>query len=223
MKRRNKTIHITSLLLILTMIGLILPGGATAVTKIPKTLNFLSISGGINSPVGTVEGIPGNKFLGGGTLFVFDATDAYENANFLSFDYGQVYFRHLSLSVGFYYIGHSFRDSIFDGVTPKLKQYDLAVKSHYLLNDLRSSFWTPYAGLSLLSGFTTVDWGGAENENRLTLALGIDFGAEVKLHKFSYSKGFLTLASVNSYNFLTTGDRPQYLQIGGALKYYYMD
>lgn len=221
-RKTTTTRQTIALLLILALICSIMPGSATAVTKIPKHLNFLSVFGGNSSPVGTVEGIPGHQFTGPGVIYEVNTSYVYGDAAYFGFDYGQVYFRHLSLSVGFSYIGHKFSELVYDPA-PKLKQYDFTVKTHYLLNDLRTNRWTPYVGLSLLSGFTTVDWDDIENENRLTLALGFDFGAEAKIHKFSHSKGFITIASVNNYNFVTTGDRPQYLHFGGAIKYYYMN
>ena len=79
MKRTEKTKRTISLLLILALIGLILPGSATAVIKIPKKLNFVSVFGGTSSPVGTIEGIPGNKFFYG-TLYEFNTSDAYDDA-----------------------------------------------------------------------------------------------------------------------------------------------
>ncbi len=227
--QRNQRRQTIALLIVLALIGSILTGSAMAVTKIPKSLNFMSVFGGMSSPVGTVEGVPGELFSYNGTIYEIDALNAYDDAVFFGFDYGQVYFRHLSLSVGFSYIGHKYLNPSSPVAwpgwvnSPKLNQYDFTVKSHYLLNDLRTNRWSPYVGLSLLSGFTTVDWGDIENENRLTLALGLDFGAEAKVYRFSHSKGFITLASVNNYNFMTTGDRPQYLHFGGAIKYYYMD
>ena len=67
----------------------------------------------------------------------------------------------------------------------------------------------------------SIGWDGYDNENDLTLAASLNFGAEVKLHTAASGRSFVALASMNNWNFYAANDRPKYLHIGGGLKYYF--
>jgi hypothetical protein len=208
-------------------------GSADAITKVAKRLNSISFFGGFASPIGTYDGIPGNPFYVDGHVLEAEAKDLFDNAFYLGADYGQLVGGHYYLSVGFRYTGHgltadtladtvgqdilmiSFRDGV------NLRQYDLDICFHYLLNDLDKAGWSPYAGLAIHPGLTTASARGFDTETELTFGMSLDFGAELKLFESSYGSSFWTLASTNNWNFLGTNDRPRYLHFGGAIKYYF--
>lgn len=216
------------LLFVLALTGLIPIQNADALTKVAPDMNYLTVYAGTSMPVGTYTAIPSDPFIFGANRYKFEGNDVYNDAFYFGFDYGKLYSANLSFSFGFRYINHQLRDVIgnesfafsYDPLI-KINQYDLGVELQYRLNDIRKVKFTPYVGVSLSTGFTTLDWGGVENENRITVAMGAEFGAEFKIKENQANKNFITLVSTNSYIFMASGDRPKYLHIGGALRFYF--
>ena len=172
-------------------------------------------------------GLPNDPFVLEGRQWEFDAEDVYGDSYYFGLEYGQLIAGHWLGSVGFRFTHHNLRDTIGDermafmyDFKPTFNQYDLEVNMNYLLNSLASSVWTPYAGLGLHAGIASVDWDEYDAENDLTFGMNLNFGAEVKLYTAASGKSFVTLASMNNWNFMATNDRPKYLQIGGGVKYY---
>lgn len=213
------------LMVLIGIAGVLMVGETQALTKMPKELNYMSFYLGNSSPYGDADGIPGFDFGGG---LETDASNVWGDALYGGFDYGTVYFNHWSLAIGFRFVSHEFKNPVVDpdftwtlNQGTKVRQYDVGCDFHYYLNDLRAKNWSPYAGVSLYSGFTTISAPGAESVNRLNLTFGLDFGAEIRVYKSKSSKNFVTLGSVNTYNLLATGDRPKYFQLGGVLRYFF--
>ncbi len=200
-----------------------------AVTRVARSFNVIDFYAGSGSGMGTYNGLPGVSFNLDGRLIDVDAADVYGTPLFLSLGYGQVQGGHFMLSVRFQFASHDLKDSF--PISPsvllipppgvKLRQYDLTLDLDYQLNDLHESVWAPFGGVGLQAGFTTKSLKGYQSENQLSLALSLNLGAEVKLYTSPSKRSFVTLASVNSWDFLATGDRPRYLNFGGALKYYF--
>lgn len=209
------------LLFVLALTGLMPLENADALTKVAPDMNYLTVYAGTSMPVGTYTAIPSDPFIFGANRYKFEGNDIYNDAFYLGFDYGKLVSNSISFSVGFRYVNHQLKDDFFDPPPIKLNQYDLGVELQYRLNDIRKVKFTPYVGVSLSTGFTTLDWGGVENENRITVAMGAEFGAEFKIKENQANKNFITLVSTNSYIFTASGDRPKYLHIGGALRFYF--
>lgn len=216
------------LLFVLALTGLIPIQNADALTKVAREMNFMTVYAGTSIPTGTYSGYPGEDFNIGANYYKFRGTDVYDNALYLGIDYGKLIGKKLSFSLGFRYINHQAQDTvgtqamgIVYSPTPKLNQYDLGAEMLYRLKDLDEMFLTPFVGLSVYTGFTTLDWGGLENENRFTIALSAEFGAEFKIMEDPAKKNFMTLVAMNSYTFTASGNRPKYFHFGGALRYYF--
>ena len=80
---------------------------------------------------------------------------------------------------------------------------------------------TPYFGPGLAFGLTTASARGYDSESQLNLTLNLNFGIDFRVWKAADGRSLLALSSVNSANILSTGDRPKYVNIGGALKYFF--
>ena len=218
------------LLFIIGLIGLIPLQNASALTKVTKDMSYWTFYGGGSIPVGEYNGIPGDPFFIDGTLYTFEGDDIYDNAIHLGFDYGKLVSNHISYSLGFRYINHHLKDTLGNDIFSfyynppiELNQYDLGLELQYRFNDLKKADFSPYVGLSVFGGLTTLDYGGIENENRFNVALGLDFGAEYKIMQNQTQNKFMTIVSTNSYNFGASDDRPKYLHLGLGLRMYFND
>ena len=80
--------------------------------------------------------------------------------------------------------------------------------------------FTPYVGLVAAVGMIAQSAEGYETEYEVNSLLSANFGAEFKLWSSPDKRKFLTLASVNSFDLLSSGYRPRNLNIGGAIKFY---
>ncbi len=206
-----------------------LAASSGAVTKVAKTLNVMDLYFGSGMPMGTYNGLPGDAFYIDDVLIDIDAEDMYGSPLAFAFGYGRVIDRHYLFSLQFRYANHDLAEVIptpyeFNLLTnpgTKVRQYDLALNMNYQLLDLSENTLTPYAGLGARAGFTSKTLEGYLSENQLNFSAALNFGAEFKLMTSASKRSFVTLASVNSWEFFATGDRPYCLNIGGALKYYF--
>ena len=212
---------------LMTVAVLFIAASSQAITRVAGRWSVLSVHGGYAKPWGQYDGLPNDPFVLEGRQWEFDAEDVYGDSYCFGLEYGQLIAGHWLGSVGFRFTHHNLKDTIGDermafmyDFKPTFNQYDLEVNMNYLLNNLASSVWTPYAGLGLHAGIASVDWDEYDAENDLTFGMNLNFGAEVKLYTAASGKSFVTLASMNNWNFMATNDRPKYLQIGGGVKYY---
>lgn len=107
--------------------------------------------------------------------------------------------------------------------------YELEANFNYFLIDPTESVFAPFVGFGGKAGFMNfstdlfdVDSGlEYADENELKFTLHLNFGADLKLYEAPSGMSYFALSSVNSWDVLASGNRPRYLNIGGALKYYF--
>jgi len=103
----------------------------------------------------------------------------------------------------------------------KLRQYDFDFNFNYLFNDLNVKVWTPYVGVGVLAGITSLSMKNFDSESEIEMALNLNYGLDLKIWKQAQNRGFLAVSSSNSFNLLATDDRPKYFNFGLSLKYYF--
>lgn len=211
-----------------------------AITRVARKLYMIDIFSGYGSPVGNYDGIPGDDWYYDNSLHEFPADQVYDGSFHIGVDYGQLWANHFLMSVGFRYTHHNLKDTIGNALDAfyydakhKLNQYDLDLNLNCLVTDIYETIAAPYFGIGLHGGITNVsadgiivsgdggDIVGSASQNELTFAMSVNFGAELKIFTAPSRKSFVTLASVNSWDFVGTSNRPRYLNIGGAIKYYF--
>jgi outer membrane protein W len=99
------------------------------------------------------------------------------------------------------------------------RQYDIELNANYYFLDLTSTVFSPYTGAGVQAGFTSFSPEGFEDESEIKVAGSLNFGADLKL--FDNGRSFLTVASMNNYNLLASDNRPKYLNLGFALRYFF--
>lgn len=204
---------------------------AFAITRVARSQNWIEAYAGGGTPTGQYNGLPGlaeGDFIINNALVDVDGGDVYDNSFHFGLAYGRTQGKHFSMSFGFRFTNHSLQDTIPlttdtvllvpDDLT--LRQYDLELDVYYYPLDLNRSYVNPYVGLGVKGGITSADIKGFDSENDLTGGLCLNFGLEVTLWR-DPGRASVALASVNSWDFLASGDRPRYLNFGGALKYYF--
>lgn len=222
-----------------------------AIRKVAKQYNFISVYGGFSKPHGQYDGLTWEKFFGFRDIDgdeIYDNTfhfgvnyGALVKGHFM-YSLGFRYTKHavkdtvyLARDVfdpadGFYY--DYFND--YTSLDQTIGQFDFEVDINYMPLDLDNSRFSPYFGIGGKMGITNTRFNGLfydatddiyyefENENDFTFNFNLNFGAEFVLWQSTGGKpGFVTLASINSYDLLSNDDKPRYLNIGGALKYYF--
>lgn len=206
-------------------------GTAGAIERVAKRLNFLELSAGYVDPVGNVGGvmsvprsdIPGNFFRSS-----LDAADVYKSSYTLGVGLGQIYSGRLMWGLGFRYTRHNLRDTIqAGGITavavdkPDLNQYDIELNLNYYLVDPSRSVFAPYAGIGVAAGILTASWDDEFASESETKALGaLNFGFDLRLWQSENGRDMVALVSQNRYDILASEERPKYLTIGGALRFY---
>jgi hypothetical protein len=205
-----------------------LSSSSQAITRVGKKLNVIEFYGGYAGPLGTYNGIPIDEFIIEGRQWEFEADEVYGASYYFGLNYGQLFANRFLISAGFRYTRHDLKDTIGNDemafmydFKPNLHQYDLDLNLNYLFTNLHVSGFAPYVGLGMHGGIASATWEGFDSENELTFAMSVNFGAEVKLYTAASGRSFVTLASMNNWNFLSTNDRPKYLHIGGGIKYYF--
>ena len=210
-----------------------------AVTKVARKLNFLSFYAGSSQIHGEYTGLPFLKFNAGGEEIVVDGDEIYDDGFHLGVQYGNLIGKNLSVAIGFRYTRHNLKDTIyvlrdvpfggdvidffytFDGYELTLSQYDFETDFNYMLTDPVTNIFSPYIGLGLKAGLSNGDFPGFEAENDFTVSLNFNFGADLKVWQSNDKTDFITLSSVNSYDIFSNDNKARYLNIGGALKYYF--
>ncbi|RKX24356.1 MAG: hypothetical protein DRP45_08385 [Candidatus Zixiibacteriota bacterium] len=224
---KSSRLFIATLLVILTAIP-----SAWAIQRTAPRLNVVSFSGGYAGPVGTYDGTVALDFDFDGTLVDFDAKNVYENGVRLAISYGAVKRGHWLGTLGFEYTRHNYKNPLVQRHSnhlyeitfledPAFSQYDLELSLGYLFNDLNYTVWSPLFGFRLTAGMSGISAERVESEYQSSLSLGLDFGADIKIWTAPDKRSFVTLSSVNSWDFAASNDRPRYLNIGAGIKYYF--
>lgn len=199
-----------------------------AITRVAKTVRFLEFYAGISSPVGSRNGFPGD-----GSAFPtsekVNSSDIYDNSFHFGISYGQIYRSNLLGSIGFRFTKHEFLDTIKISDTlsliligdPSLSQFDLDFSINYLILDFDNSSFVPYVGAGIQAGILVISEKGFESRRETMLGLSVNFGADLKLSSAKNGTPMWTLVSINSYNLYGFNEKPNYLNIGLGLRYYF--
>ncbi len=203
-----------------------------AVTKVGRKYNVLEFGAGYASPVGEYDHISQIDFIDDvGIVRNLDADQVYDPSFSIGMSLGQLR-NHWSVSVGAVYtrvnqleafeVGYNIWRFGPEGgaVVPDFNQFDLRLNINYQFTDLTNMNFAPFAGLGLAAGLIAQSAPGYETEYEANTLLSANFGAEFKVWTSADKRKFLTLASVNSYDLLSSGYRPRNLNIGGAIKLY---
>jgi len=194
------------------------------IQRVAKRYYVVDFYAGYAVPHGEYDRMGDVRFVNlSGYPIKIDAADWLDNTYFLGFDYGALYRDHLLLMVGFRFTNHNVKD-VFSIPEQDIayRQYDLELNVNYMFNDLSKLIWSPYIGIGSQAGFTSLSIKGADNnQSDFKFALSLNFGVDFKIWGGPQSRSFVTLSSINNLNFLGSDNRPQYLNIGGGLKYYF--
>ena len=203
-----------------------------AVTKVGRKYNVLEFGAGYASPVGKYDGFGGEIFMDEYDRFrELEADEVFDPSFSIAASLGQLRNR-WHISVGAVYTKVNQLDTIVVGgmgyIFPDITaiefsdfhQFDLRLNVNYQFLDISVNPVTPYAGIGLAAGIIAETAPGYSTEYDANTLLSVNFGAEFKIWTSADSRNFVTLASVNSYDLLSSGYRPRNLNIGGAIKIY---
>lgn len=205
-----------------------LAGIAQAVSQVPRQHNFMEISFGSGSPLGSYDEVGTSISIldQDGFPMEMEGDEIFANAFHLGFTLG-VMQKNLQYSLSFEYTDMNFENSFERLLTqddpfyaiPSLSQFDLAADINAYAAQMPVSPFSPYLGLGIALGLTVDQADGFETESRINVALKGNFGVEFKIADFGKGQ-FLTLASANSYDLAATENRPRFLTIGGFVRLY---
>jgi hypothetical protein len=195
-----------------------------ALVRVPKRYNYLTFFGGYSSPIGEYDGVGDLDFSRFGTDVSVDGSDAYDATYHFGFNYGQLRNNHIAFGIGFRYtdVPHSIHELEVDIVLIEdviIRQYDLDLDLNYFPLDLTKEVFSPYVGVGINAGITHLGGDRLESRYYTDIAASVNGGMEFVVGRFT--NGFVTLASINSYTFWNSQNRPKYINIGGGLKYYF--
>lgn len=206
------------------------------IIRVARRYSVIDFYGGTSSPVGKYDGLAGFVDFtdANGRPADVDADVLFDPTVQLGLRYGELRNSKMLLTIGFRWtkveainindlttVNRTGLAIFFDPKKPGLNQYDLDINFNYLFMSIVDRSFSPYVGVGFRAGVTTATAKGFNSESRINTVLAANVGAELKLWESEKKRSFLTLASVNSYDLLASGDRPKYLNIGGALKYYF--
>ena len=200
-----------------------------AVSKVARSVNFIDFFAGGSLPVGTRDGLPDQDFLINSRLVDVNSDNVYHNTFNLGFSYGQLRGNHFLWSAGFRYTEHKILDTILlsadsgliSDYNPGYRQYDIDFNFNYYLTNISKSSFSPYGGLGVYGGILTISDDINRNDYTANMGFRLNFGADIKVWRDADDGAFVTLSSVNSYEFYGSSDRAKYINIGGAIKYYF--
>ena len=210
---------------------LLIASPTQAIQKVAPSWGFLEVSGGFAKPVGSYNGTAFGDFTYDGHLIDVDGSDLYDGGYFLKVALGTLHRGHFQGSVGFGFARNSVNNPIVVQAAGKVieyswtygggetliedlktSQYDLDVNLNYLPLDLHELGWSPYFGLGLHGGVSSLSGRDVQSESEGNAGLSLNFGAEIRLFSDKAARSFATLASVNSWDFAVTGDRPNSIE-----------
>ena len=219
--------------------SLLATGSSQAIQKVAPRLEFIDFGGGWTLPTGEYDGTVIGDFTLDGYRYDVDADKVYDEGFHFKFGVGRVQRGHLQTAIGFAYTRHDIRNPIvvrrgdevvtfswtYGGTTLVRdlahNQYDLVLNVNWLINDMQYQTWSPFVGLGFQAGLSGVSGEDVETEWDGNVALSLNFGVEIGLWAQRGGETFVSLVSDNSWNFVSSSDRPRYLQLGGLLRYYF--
>jgi len=220
---------------LLATLALILAAGtpAFAIQRVAARFGVLEVRFGYAMPQGQYDGLPGLDFIFDETELVeFDADRVYKDGFALGLSYGQMLGGNWRASVAFDYARNEIKNPIFQRIGDyeytitlpdkwTFHQYDLTLRGAFAFTDLSQMAWSPFVGLGVSTGLSTVRSPGYATESEFDFGMSLDFGLDVKLFQAADNRSFVALSSINSWNFLSSGERASHLQVGGGIKYFF--
>ncbi|MEK7774716.1 MAG: hypothetical protein AAB305_02380 [Candidatus Zixiibacteriota bacterium] len=219
---------ILCLVLLVFLVSLLSETSTAGIERTAKRWYMIDIYGGTSMAHGEYEGLAGDPILQD-TNFVAQEDSLYEDAFHLGISYAVLRSNFL-MGVGFRFTDIKYKDTIYGGevdvilfpsLNANMTQWDFDIYLHYYPVDLSKQSISPYFGFGIQPGLTSITARGHKSTNVATFALSLDFGGDVKIFSGEGGRSFVTLASVNSYQFVGTNDRPKYLNVGMGLKYFF--
>jgi hypothetical protein len=210
--------------LVLTTAGVV----SQAATRTARSLYVFDINAGYSTAFGNYSGI-GSFNNWGGTL---TASETFDPTYHFGFTLGRIHNDRLFLGLGFRYTKINIDDHIgdllqdgngapVDTALLRFHQYDFSVDCNYYPVNIVEESMAPYFGGGLIAGLTSWAPPGFASESKLSVALAVNFGLDLKVWSAADKRSFVTLSSVNSWQVVASGDRPRYLNFGGAVRYFF--
>lgn len=203
-----------------------------AATRTARSFYVFDVNGGYSSAFGNYSGI-GSFDDWGGQL---TASETFDPTYHVGFTLGRIHNDQLYFGLGFRYTKINIDDHIGDLLgyydvddnfipvdtgSLRFHQYDMSFDFNYYPVNLVEESMAPYFGAGILTGLTSWTPPGFASESKLSIALAVNFGLDFKIWSATDKRSFVTLSSVNSWQVAATGDRPRYLNIGGAVRYFF--
>jgi len=199
-----------------------------AIRRVPARFNLLNFYGGYTSPHGKYDALgPVPIVDGSGRQIKVDADQLFDGSVYFGVDYGSIVNRHLLTLIGLRYTNNKVQDYIHQqnidayGSDFTYRTYDVNFDLNFYPIDLSQNFVSPYVGGGFRAGLVVYNEDGYDADSKLKIAGSVNFGADLKIYQAPNQRSFVTLASANSYDFYATDNRPKYLNIGGALRYWF--
>lgn len=205
---------------LLALLALAVASDAGAISRVTRSLNYLEVFGGSAKPVGEAEFV---NVIEGSKLY--DTEDLYASTYSLGLGIGQVRAGRLNWSLDFRYTKLKLSDKIdryflyTDGLS--FNQYDLDLNVNYYFADIANVGFAPYVGLGVAAGMMSPKYedDNEEYDSELKALAGFNFGFDLRMIK-NPDGSQISLVSMNRYDFMATTERPKFLNIGVALRYY---
>lgn len=203
------------------------------IARVEKAFNFLEFYVSGSMPVGEYERIGVGDYEipfynSQGRLFDLDADEVYKDAVSFGVKYGRLQGERWSYSLGLEYTTVKHEDTFYvddlihmyndEFEQPDIRLYDLAIDVNFHFANPHKAPFSPFVGVGFNGGIL---YESVESSNEIVYGLGLNFGADVTVWKDPSNRSFVTLSSVNKYQLLADKNRPRYLQIGGAVKYFF--
>mgnify|MGYP001011999912 CR=1 FL=1 len=217
-----KRMILVTLLLSLICLAAV-PAADAAIRRVPARYNMLSLYGGYANPHGEYDQIGPIQIRAGDVSLDIEGDSLFDPTYFFGFHYGSFFNRHFLLTIGFRFVDHDVQQWVFDQVDKfDYRNYDLDLNVDIYPFDLtQEAVLSPYVGAGFRAGLTSFEPKGFESESDIAIGLSANFGAVWKIAQSRNGRWFATIASVNSFDFYASSDRPKYLNVGGALRYWF--
>ncbi|MFQ5499316.1 MAG: hypothetical protein ACE5FH_06560 [Candidatus Zixiibacteriota bacterium] len=231
-----------SVITTVALISFLAPSGQAGLQRVARRLNVVSLTGGYSTILGSYEGIGSDSwrevFSTPGPDVDVDGDGLYEPTYHLGFSYGQIRNNRMYVGVGLAYTQVRTENTIDVPGYGRVMQlendfdfnlYDINFDFNYHLTNVHRAAFSPYVGVGLVGGFFVSSSPGRDpqtglkfaSESQLKFTTRLNFGVDLKLVRSASKRSYVALSSVNSWDVLATGQRPKYLNIGVAIKYYF--
>ncbi|MBI5266712.1 MAG: hypothetical protein HY851_05715 [candidate division Zixibacteria bacterium] len=190
-----------------------------AVNRVPRSIFVFGVHTGWSGPVGDYSAIGPVQFTDFQTI---TASDLFDPTYHLGMEIGRLNNDKLYTGLGIRYTRIDI-DPLISLAPSDLKFHQLDVNldvNFYPVSPMQESI-SPYFGPGLGFGFTSASARGYRSESQFNLSLNLNFGIDFRVWKATDGRSVITLSSMNSANILATGDRPKYVNIGGAFRYFF--